>query len=168
MMRELTNDEKELVEANHNLIYWYIRTHNLDVEEYYDILAIALCKAAIGYNEAKSKFSTYANRCFENERLMKIRTDTRKCRQALVIPFDTVINEKDGNRLTIEDTLTTGLDALDECVLFRFEELPIIQRRILYLTYVGKNQCEIAEIINRSQAVVSRYLTDAKKKMKGA
>lgn len=34
------------------------------IEEYYDILAIALCKAARTFNPEKSTFSHYAFRCF--------------------------------------------------------------------------------------------------------
>lgn len=169
MMCKLTNDERELVEKNHNLIYWYANSHNLDLNDYYDILAIALCKAAIGYDSSKGAFSTYATRCLENARLMEIRNNNCKSRQALVISFDTVISEKDGNTLTVEDTLTTGLDVLDECMLLDFEDLSSIQRQILYLAYIGKNQSEIADIVDRSQSVVSRHMVAAKKKiLKGA
>ena len=37
--------------------------YHLDVEEWYDIAAIGLCKAANTYNNDKSEFSTYAYKC---------------------------------------------------------------------------------------------------------
>ena len=31
----LTEEQKRLVEENHNLIYWYCHKYNLNIEEYY-------------------------------------------------------------------------------------------------------------------------------------
>ena len=42
---KLTNDQRKLVEQNHNLIYAFLHTKNLNIEEWYDICAISLCKA---------------------------------------------------------------------------------------------------------------------------
>ena len=60
MSVQLTDIQKKLIEDNHNLIYRYAALHKIDVNEYYDVLAIGLCKAAIAYNSDKSQFSTFA------------------------------------------------------------------------------------------------------------
>lgn len=63
-MLELNDDQKKLVEDNHKLIWFVINKYHLDAEEYWDILAIALCKAAKRYKaEKKIKFSTFATHC---------------------------------------------------------------------------------------------------------
>ena len=58
MEKQLTSKQKELVEVNHNLIYKFASIKNVSIEEYYDILAIGLCKAAMAFDENKGKFST--------------------------------------------------------------------------------------------------------------
>lgn len=47
----MTDEQKQLVEQNHNLIYFYLYRHNLSIEEYYDVAAIGLCKAAITFKK---------------------------------------------------------------------------------------------------------------------
>ena len=66
----MTEEQKLLVENNHNLIYFMIHKMNESVEEYYDLAAIALCKAAISYQSDNGSFSNYACRCIRNEILL--------------------------------------------------------------------------------------------------
>lgn len=57
----MTVDQKQLVEDNHNLIYKVLYDKHLDIDEWYDIAAIALCKAAMLFDPGKKiQFSTYA------------------------------------------------------------------------------------------------------------
>ena len=64
----LTSDQKKLVEDNHNLIYWFMNRRGLYTDEYYDLMAIALCRAAQDFNEAAGNaFTTYAVKCMEHE-----------------------------------------------------------------------------------------------------
>lgn len=55
---KLTEKQRKLVSDNHNLIYWYAYKNNLSIDDYYDILAIGLCKAAKHFDETKGAFST--------------------------------------------------------------------------------------------------------------
>lgn len=59
----MTSEAKKLVTENHNLIFYFLNKRNMSVEEWYDILAIALCNAAETFDENKSKFATYASKC---------------------------------------------------------------------------------------------------------
>lgn len=67
----LNDAQKKLVEENHNLIYSYMHSRKLkedDLDDWYGTLAIALCKAAVGYDETLGyKFSPYAYTCMDNE-----------------------------------------------------------------------------------------------------
>lgn len=67
MNNQLTKEQQELVEKNHNLIYGFANKNKLNIEEYYGILAIGLCKAAKVYEENKNEFSTLAYNCMKNE-----------------------------------------------------------------------------------------------------
>lgn len=73
----MTAEQQKLAEENHNLIYGYAEQNDIDLDEYYDVLAIGLCKAAIRYNENKGKFSTFAFVTMGTEYL-KILRDTSK------------------------------------------------------------------------------------------
>ena len=64
---KLNNEQRKLVEDNHNLIYQYLIDNNLPQDEYYDIAAIGLCKAAIGYDVSKGvTFGTYVYQSIRN------------------------------------------------------------------------------------------------------
>lgn len=64
---KLNNEQRKLVEDNHNLIYQYLIDNNLPQDEYYDIAAIGLCKAAIGYDSSKGvTFGTYVYQSIRN------------------------------------------------------------------------------------------------------
>lgn len=64
----MTEERREFVAENHNLIYSFARNKNLDLEEYYDLLAIGLCKAGCLYDFEKGfKFSSLAYTCMDNE-----------------------------------------------------------------------------------------------------
>ena len=58
MSIQLNDEQRKLVADNHNLIYQYLIDNNLPQDEYYDIAAIGLCKAALKYDTAKGACST--------------------------------------------------------------------------------------------------------------
>ena len=76
-MQKLTDEQKLLVEQNHDLIYWFINKKGLPLNEYYDLFAIVLCETAMKYDPSKGKFSTLftlkANNRFINEYRKKTR-----------------------------------------------------------------------------------------------
>lgn len=63
----LDRSQQFLVEQNHNLIYGFAQKKKLDVDEYYGLLAISLCKAAEAYQESRGKFTTFAYMVMEND-----------------------------------------------------------------------------------------------------
>ena len=64
----LTDQQRKLVEDNHNLIYKFATSKNASVEEFYGLFAIGLCKAAMIFDESKGlTFSTLAYKCMDNE-----------------------------------------------------------------------------------------------------
>lgn len=86
---ELNGEQKKLVEDNHSLIYWYAGKYHIPIDEYYDILATALCKAAYYYDPNKGAFSTCATTFMRNELLMLNRRENqlKSC-----IPKDNIVH----------------------------------------------------------------------------
>lgn len=85
--RKLNDKQKKLVEDNHNLIYSYLKTNDLsmnDTEDWYGVAAIGLCHAALTYNEDKDvKFSTYAYVCIHHEITHAFRDHKRSIKDVL-------------------------------------------------------------------------------------
>ena len=64
----LTKGQQKLVSDSHKLIYSYARSMNLDLDEYYGVLAIGLCKAAAIFDpDLGYTFSTLAYVAMKNE-----------------------------------------------------------------------------------------------------
>ena len=162
----MTEEQKKLVEDNHNLIYFMIHKYNLDIEEYYDIFALSLCKAAINYDINRgTTFSTYAISVMKSDFLLNIRRGKAQRRSGSCVSIDEVVydNNSDGSSITLEDMLTNGLDAFDESISLDFTKLSDRTRRMLWLSYIGYTQNEIADIFGVSQTQVSRDLKKARR-----
>lgn len=110
-MVTLTKEQRELVEDNHNLIYGFAHENKLNIEEYYDILAISLCKAAAYYNKNKGAFSTLVYKIMKND----IKLYMQQCERQKRIPNDLLCSYYDtthyaadhGMESTILDTLSS-------------------------------------------------------------
>lgn len=63
--RVLTNEEKKLVEDNHDIIYKVVESLGADIDEYYDVFAINLCHSAQRYSSKKyfCSFEEFAAIC---------------------------------------------------------------------------------------------------------
>lgn len=72
-MEQLTLDQQRIVSENHNLIYSLANKKSINLDEYYDVLAIGLCKAAIAFDNTKGKFSTLAYTVMLNEYKQELR-----------------------------------------------------------------------------------------------
>ena len=71
----LDDAQRKLVEDNHNLIYGFLRDKHLPGTDYYDLMAIAMCRAAVAYN-GTAKFSTFAYKCMKYALAHELRTQS--------------------------------------------------------------------------------------------
>ena len=94
-MANLTVEEKKMVEDNHNLIYWFCKKNKLNEDDWYDIMAIALIKAAKSYKTNKTKFSTYASTIMHNEMVRELEYRERHWPDTLSLDYE-YDGEKDG------------------------------------------------------------------------
>lgn len=159
----ITEEQKELVEKNHNLIYSFLQKQHLSVEDWYGLAAIGLCKAAITFNKEISSFSTYAFKCM----FTHVYSEKRKELQARTIPsnqivyYQTQINDDNGNETNfmnyipskenVEDTVLSSVifDEYNKLLTDR-------DKKIFTLFRDGYTQKEISKIVGCSQPQVSR------------
>lgn len=173
---------EEFIERNIGLVIFCVNTRfKASYEESKDLIStgfIGLIKAVNTFDRHKEiKFATYAIRCIYNEIAMYLRSSQKRY---LECSYDsTLSNDKDGNTLTILDTLedknkNIEMDYQEKAVssIIR-EKLKLLKeedRRLIEL-YFGfdsehrYNQQELAALFHLSQSYVSRKLKAAVKKM---
>ena len=94
----LTREQQKLVEDNHKFIYHFIYQHNLPLEEYYDLLAISLCKAARTYNPNRGyTFTTLAGRIMKHDIIRTWRHNSNSSRvpHRYLVSLDAQVNNKE-------------------------------------------------------------------------
>ncbi len=161
----MTEEQKLLVENNHNLIYFMIHKMNESVEEYYDLAAIALCKAAINYQPDKGSFANYACRCIRNEILLdhRARMMPKRWMNEYLISYDApaLVQNEDGEEITLLEQLKT-FESVENEALSRIMYLEVVEQlgktdsKVLQFFEKGLKQQEIAEIMGVTQANISR------------
>lgn len=162
----LTKEQQELVEKNHNLIYYALNKFSVPAEEYYGICAIGLCKAACTYNSQASRFSTYALSVILNEIRMGKRQERKQAKLNYISMDEEWETTKEGS-VTLHEILSTKMDVEDEIISFKLPDIltPDEMRVVKYL-YMDYKQKEIAEIIGVCQPVVSRRIKSIKNKLR--
>ena len=139
--------------------------YNLDVEEWYDLAAIGLCKAANTYNNNKSGFSTYAYKCMYTTIIMEKRKENamRIIPQNQIVYYENQVNEssKENDTSTFLNYIPSKQNIENETIstlsLENIEnELAGNKRKVFLLLREGYAQCEISEIIGISKQRVSK------------
>lgn len=147
---QLTKEQSQVVADNHNLIFWYINMKHLDINEYYDLLAIELCNTAMKYNPDRGSFATYFKLRADGIIYKEYRKTQAQKRLHIKVPL------LDNLHTLIDDGDITDSIELQE--LLDGEHGEIVRLRI-----EGYSQTEIAEIMDTNQSKISKIL----KKLKG-
>ena len=168
----LTESQSKLVEQNHNLIYGFAKKYNLDIEEWYGILALALCKTALAFDSKKAKFSTLYYLCASQ----MVEVERRKWRTQKRIPKEFCISLDEpldsDNELTLKTCLAdTRIDFVKDLELkdqlsTLSKTLSNRDKKIFELSRIGVKQELIADIVGTPQSNVSRRLKIIKNKLK--
>lgn len=139
--------------------------YHLNVEEWYDLAAIGLCKAANTYNNSKSGFSTYAYKCMYTTIIMEKRKENamRIIPQNQIVYYENQVSEesKDNDTSTFLNYIPSKQNIENETIstlsLENIEnELAGNKRKVFLLLREGYAQCEISEIIGISKQRVSK------------
>lgn len=173
----LTKEQQQLVIDNEKLIFSYMNRFGLledDIEDWYGLLAFALCKAARSFNETKGfKFSTYAWTCLNHE-VWNIKNRERSVTQ--VLSLDETVPDTDG--LTYVDIIPSDEDMESDIIdmvckfdnkklLQLYDKLKPLHREIIYLYFVEElKQTEIADKIGVTRQRISKICCDFVNKVK--
>lgn len=107
----LTDEQRQLVSKNHNLIYQFAKVKQLDLEEHYGTLAIGLCRAASLFDPGRGvKFSTFAWKCMETEyaHYLKHLHGAKHVPEHLVLSYDVqLISNRGTEGATFLDVITS-------------------------------------------------------------
>lgn len=160
----MTAEQQKLVENNHNLIYAFLKQEHLPAEDFYDVLAIGLCKAAIGYKSNLGyTFSTYAYKVMLNQILReKKKEHTQKYIPAdKMISFQEELFGKDGDTFTLAKIVPSKENVQDtvlaEYIFSDFlSKLGAKEQKIFLLLKIGYKQTEVAEFLGVSHQYVSK------------
>lgn len=158
----MTKKQCHLVEEHHNLIYQVIINMGLQIEDYYDIAAIGLCKAAISYNsEHGIKFSTYAYKVIHTAILRDMLDYKRQKRsgESSLVHYDCIYDEENG--LTLLDVLDNKECPVEEIAVGNLlmesieSRLNDTGKHVLSLMIKGYTQKAIAQKVGCSQQNIS-------------
>ena len=169
---KLTEEQKKLVEDNHNLIYSYARKKHISSEKWYDVLAIGLCKAARSFDPNKGKFSTWCYRFFDNE----IRTcwnnanKKSKIPESAILAYDTVISNEDTSQNESYINCFSDTKAYEDIVhstmmLDIVNDMSDIEKYVFELILYGYNQQEIATEVGRTRQSVGKIVNGIRRKV---
>lgn len=146
-------------------MYSFLYKYNLDVEEWYDLASIGLCKAANTYNNNKSEFSTYAYKCMYTTIMMEKRKENamRIIPQDQIVYYENQVNEssKENDTSTFLNYIPSKQDVENETIstlsLENIEnELAGNKRKVFVLLKEGYTQSEISKIIGISKQIISK------------
>ncbi len=166
------NARAVLIERNLRLVSHIVKKYYSKTDCSDDLISIGtigLIKAIDSFDYTKgTRLATYASRCIENEILMYFRSIKKSSGD--VFMSDTVEYDKDGNPLTIEDTLKSDFDIAEDLetktswnrVKAYIEDMDDERAREIIILRYGLNnkkpltQREVAQRLNISRSYVSR------------
>lgn len=189
----LTDEDKNrLAEENMSLVQYVVKRFintGIDYDELFSVALMGYVKAINSYNPTRVtkqgkpiKFSTFAYRCIENEIFYFIRND-KKVREKTVSLQTTLSTDKNGNTLDLDSTLSTesqGELSLEEeiakkeviGVLLEIINNELTEKERLIITHrfgisaENKTQNELAQMVNMSQANISKLEKNIMDKIK--
>ena len=153
----MTDEQRQLAADNHNLIYSFLNHFGYDHEEYYDLAAIGLCKAAESWNPKRGMFSTYAYACMSNwiKNEIKSKNVAKRIPEELICSYNGSSVDGDDDLLEFieaipnnEDIERDGIDRfMMDLYLNRLGDLSDRDRQVFLLLLDGYSMREIGRIL---------------------
>lgn len=151
-MMPLTEKQKRLAEANHNLVYEFLNANNLPESQYYDVVIFGFLCAAQEYCEnpklQRYSFSTLAWKRMHREFSNHIKYLERKKRDYPTISLSELIGNNDNTR-NIEDIVAVENELFEDLKLNLLlhslaSEITQKQMRIIRMKLNGYRMHDIA------------------------
>lgn len=157
-MRKLTDKERQMVEDNEKLIYWYANKKNLDLDEWYGLLAIELCKTVRKYNPDRGSLSTYFKLRAD---IMVYRKMQEKYRSGELYDYEIDESQHEDESVEVFDKVDSDI-ALEDLL----ESLETDRGRIIIrMKLDGYTQKEIAEETGLTQQGVGWVLRKVRERL---
>lgn len=176
MSLKLNDEQRKLVEQNHNLIYSAMRDFGIkknEFDDYYGIAAIGLCKAVIYFNADKGSISTIAYSCITNELKKELKKENRLMRKinketiSYNVSFTENHNDFANNCLLVDENFEKNF-----ILLFHIRDAwNTIKKRhkdIFKLYLQGYQYLEIGNMYGISRQRVSTIIVGVKKKLENS
>lgn len=148
--RKLTEEEKKIVEDNEGLIYSFCYSNGLNINEYYDLLAIELCKCVMSWDKIRP-ISVFAYKCFKNAVYASWRynkAQKRDCNRTVNLTCE--YNDEQ------EELWVTDNSVDVESIVISKDLIKIINSKEIWQLYVsGYKRWEICKILNMPASTVS-------------
>lgn len=171
---KLTNEQRKLVEDNHDLIYGFLNKKELDIDKYYDIMALELCNASINYDSSKGKFSTFVYKCMYNRLIKIICSENRQCRKPPngILSYDkecvmNIFDKTDESyiNLIIADNKNTTDDIVIGMDYYNFKsKLKDREKIIMQYLESGYNRTQIGKMMGRTPQAIDSSVRKIKDK----
>ena len=166
---------EKLIQHNLRLVAHIVKKYYAlpgDQDDLVSIGTIGLMKAVDTFDSARrTRFSTYASRCIENELRMQFR---RERKTGGTVSLQETLESDDASSLTLADVLQDSFCMEETCekqaeirrARLLLDGLPARERQIILLRYglAGQpplTQLEVAGLLNISRSYVSRLETHA-------
>lgn len=165
---QLNNEQRELVEKNHNLIYQFLIDNNLSHDEYYDIVAIGLCNAAMKYDSSKGiAFSTYAYKAMSNTIKQYVTYDKRHTVDTMSYNITSTVHGDDTEVEHLE-TFKSNNNTEEENVTKMFfkwfiEYMSLRELQIMYYKTRNYTDTEIGKKYGVTHSMISRIWRSIKR-----
>lgn len=181
--KKLTDAQRQLIEENLGLARmaaWKYREPcakvGIDWDDAYAIACEGIIRGVQRYKPELGRASTYLIRGCELAILMELRKFRQKCRAGFltVSLSDIYCGDRDGNALTIEDTVMDTRQSPEEESVTEImlqsvmKKLTSRQKIILQMALDGFTQDEIGRALGLSQSYVSRLFIACKKQIQEA
>lgn len=157
----LNEEQRKFVEENHNLIYAFAYQKNLNLNEYYDLLAIALCKAACFYDtNCGVKFGAFAFFCMNNECKQYWRSiqGVTRIPESLIYSYDGPVSSKSDEEVELIERLKNEKVDSDITEIYVKDFLSSLDEReqmIVWARINGYSEQKIADALGVSKAYIS-------------
>ena len=142
MLERMKNGDKSaravLIERNLRLVSHIVKKYYSKTNDNDDLISIGtigLIKAIDSFDSDKCvRLATYASRCIENELLMHFRAGKKQSNDIYL--SDALEIDKDGNPLTIEDTISSPIDLAEDLeTKMRWEKVAKVIKNIDAIEY---------------------------------
>ena len=167
----MTNNERELIENNLNLIYGFCRDKFLPTEEWFSILAEAICKKIGSYDSTKSTVPTFfylvMNTAVKSE--YRARNMEKRKANSLSASIDAEVPGTEG--CTLADTMEGSVISLEDSYICKEIVSYIVSRRTeknysIFIDYLnGMKQNDLKAKYKTTQPTISRAIKQVRKEL---